>query len=234
MRWPFYFFMLPVFFACRQVQTIRPRQSAIVEAVYASGKIVADGEYTAYALNGGTITKKCVKDGMVVKKGQILYEIEAEVPAARADAARSTYLNVQNNLSSQSRILNDAKLSLQSAQAKYRNDSLQYHRLQSLFEKGIGMRSTVDNAYTAYLVSRNSERAVAEKYNATVNDLQVSLQNARSGFTAAQADLRNASIRSNVNGTVYQTWKEAGEAVRPNEAVALIGSSEKRIIRLAV
>jgi HlyD family secretion protein len=234
MRLLYCIFFITSFVACKQVATTQPQRKNIVEAVYASGKIVANNEYYVYALGSGTIAKKLVKEGDMVKKGQVLFMINSSVPAARMEAAQSNYENIQNNLSSGSGLLNDLQLQVQSAGAKFENDSLQYVRLQALFEQGIGMRSAVDNAYTAYRVSRNQKRAAEEKYRSARNELKVSLQNARSQLVGADFELRNNSIRSESDGMVYQTLKEAGEAVRPTEIVALIGSANGRIIRLAV
>jgi HlyD family secretion protein len=60
------------------------------------------------------------------------------------------------------------------------------------------------------------------------------LQNAKSQAASAQNDLNNYFIRAEANGTVFQTFKEAGEAVRANEVVAILGETNNRIIRLAV
>ncbi len=132
--------------SCRHENIIHPYKKDIVETVYASGKIFSGNEYNAYALSSGTIIKKMVKEGDTVTRGQILYVIKYDGPAARLDAARSSYNNAQSNLSRQSRILNDLRLSMQNAETRFANDSLQYIRLKRLMEQGIGMQSNLDNA----------------------------------------------------------------------------------------
>jgi multidrug efflux pump subunit AcrA (membrane-fusion protein) len=80
---------LLILFGCKSSSTIHPVKKDIVETVYASGKIMADSEYTIYALNPGTVIKKLAKEGDSVKKGQILYTINNTAPAAKVDAANS-------------------------------------------------------------------------------------------------------------------------------------------------
>lgn len=234
MRLLYFLILVSVFISCKQAATVLPKRKNIVEAVYASGKILSENEYYAYALNGGYIVKKIVKDGDIVKKGQILYVINSDVPSSNVDAARSGYENVKISLSTRSAVLNDLRLTWESVQLKFKNDSLQYNRLKNLFEQGIGTQSALDNAHTNFLVSLNQVKSAEARYFSTVNDLEVSYQNAKSKLANAEADLRNTYIKSELDGAVYQTLKEAGEAVRPNDPVALIGAAEKRIIKLAV
>jgi len=220
--------------SCTQHNIIHPQKKDIVETVYASGKIISSNEYNVYSLSSGTVIKKLIKEGDTVDKDEILYVIKNDAPAARFEAARSNYENAKANLSTNSRILNDLKLAMQSAETRFINDSLQYIRLKDLLQQGIGTQSNVDAAYTNYVVSRNQQKSAEEKYFSTLNDLKVALHNAESQLADAQTNLNNYFIRSQANGTVFQTYKEVGESVKPNDIMALLGETSQRIIKLAV
>ncbi|MBS1596973.1 MAG: HlyD family efflux transporter periplasmic adaptor subunit [Bacteroidetes bacterium] len=220
--------------SCKHETTIHPERKNIVETVYASGKITAENEYSLFALSNGTVVKKLVKEGDTVKKGQVIYIINNDAPAAKLDAARSNFENAQSNISDQSRVLKDLKLSMQSAETRYENDSLQYIRLKKLLDQGIGTQNNLDNARATALISENQKKSAEEKYYSTLNDLHVNYQNAKSQLTGAKTDLDNYFIRAEENGLVFQTMKEQGEAVKLNEAVALLGETKSRLIRLAV
>src|SRR6266496_951735 len=226
--------LLLLLFSCHQSNTIHPQKKDIVETVYASGKIISNNEYNVYALSSGTVIKKLVKEGDMVSKDEILYVIKNDAPAARFEAARSNYENAKANLSSQSRILNDLKLAMQSTEVKFNNDSLQYFRLKNLLLQDIGTQSNLDAAHTNFIVSKNQQKSAEEKYYSAINDLKVALHNAESQLANAQTDLNNYFIRSEANGTVFQTYKEVGESVKPNDLVALLGETLQRIIKLAV
>ena len=219
---------------CSNKNIVHPQRKNIIETVYASGKIMADSEYTVFALNPGTVIKKLVKEGDRVKKGQVLYIINNTAPAAKLDAANIAYQNARQNLSANSRILSDLKLSMQNADIKFTNDSLQYMRLKTLWAQNIGTKSALDNAEVQYRTSLNEKRSTREKYYSTVNDLNVSLKNAESQLAGAQNDLSNYIIRAESQGTVYQMMKEKGEAVKANDQLVLLGKSSERIIRLSV
>ncbi|MCX6291182.1 MAG: efflux RND transporter periplasmic adaptor subunit [Bacteroidetes bacterium] len=230
----FFSFIILLSACSRSGETVKPEKKDIIETVYASGKIISEKEYYLFALSNGTVKEKLVKDGDTVIKGQSIYVIRNEAPAARLDAARSSFENAESNLSPRSRVLNDLELSRQNADVKFRNDSLQYFRLKNLYDQNAASKNNVDNAFTNYTISKNQKKSAEEKYQVALNELNVVLHNAKSQMASAQTDLDNYFIRSENNGTVFQTFKEAGESVRMNEVVALLGETSGRIIKLSV
>ncbi len=219
---------------CSDNPVVFPERKDIIETIYASGKIVSENEYKLSSLSNGTIIQKLVKDGDTVKKGQLLYIIGNEAARDRYNAALKNFHTVTGNLSSRSPLLNDLKISLQSAMVKCANDSIIYHRYKALWTQNIGTKNNLDNVYTNYLLSLNQRTIAEQKYYAAENDLEVAHSNARSQLTAANKDLHEYFIRSDRNGVVYQTYKEAGETVLPNEVVALVGGHGNQLIRLSV
>lgn len=121
-----------------------------------------------------------------------------------------------------------------SAQVKFSNDSIQYMRLKNLLVQQAVAKSTVDNAYTNYVISENQKKSAEEKYFLAKHDLKVAVQAAKGQLAGAQNELDNHFIKSDAVGMVFQTYKEKGEAVKPGEPVAMLGKSSERIIKLAV
>ncbi len=230
----FPFLLLTIGFACKQVKTIHPQKKDIVETVYASGKIIADSEYSVYALSAGTITKKFIKEGDSVIANQLLFLLKHDAQNDRVEAAQNAYTIAKANVSEQSSILNDLKIAVETAGTKASNDSLQYFRLLNLWKENIGTKSALDIAHNTYLISQNQKKSAIEKYHATQNDLKVALNNLQSQLSTAQNDLDNYSIKSINAGTIYKTYKEEGEAVKVNDLVAMIGKTNQRIIKLAI
>lgn len=219
---------------CDKTPVIFAEKKDLIETVYASGKIISENEYKLSSLSNGTIVKKLVKDGDTVKKGQLLYIISNEAARDRHSAALKNFHTISKNLSSQSPLLRDLKLSLQNAIVKCANDSVIYHRYKALWEQHIGTRNNLDNVYTSYQISLNQRTIAEQKYYAARNDLEVSHSNARSQVSEANKDLQECLIRSDRDGVIYQTYKEEGETVFPNEVLALGGGPGNQVIRLAV
>ena len=218
----------------KEEEKIHPVRKNIVETVYASGKIMPENEYRVFALSSGTVKEKLVNEGTPVAAGTVLYKISNDAPQARLDAARTSLQNSQSNLSPDSRILADLKLAMETAAAKLRYDSSNYVRTKNLYNQDATSKSTVENAFTAYTISLIQKKSAEEKYYAAKNDLNLALQNAKSQMAAAQTDYDNYFIKSESKGFVFQLMKEAGEAVRPGEMVALLGDEQGRVIRLSV
>ncbi len=220
--------------SCNRPQKVYLQRKDIIETVYASGKIIPFNEYSCYAQGNGTIIRKFVKDGETVRKGQLLYMIRNDGVTARYQAALDNYRNTAVNVSPGSPLLRDLELSLQSADLRLKNDSLNYFRWKALWDQGIGTRSNLDNAFTNYQVSANLRKSASEKYQSAVNDLQVSKSAARGQAETVRKELNDYSITAERDGVVWQTLKESGEGVRANEVVALLGDSGRPLIRLAV
>ena len=221
-------------YSCSNNKTVHPQHKNIVETVYASGKIMADSEYTVYALNSGTVVKKLFKEGDKVNSGQVLYVINNVATAAKLLASQVAYNTSAQNLRPNSSILNDQRIAMENAAIKFSNDSLQYMRLKNLWAQNIGTKSGLDNALANYQTSLNLKQSTKERYASTQTDLRVSYQNAKSQLANSQNDYSNYFIKALGSGTVYQMLKEAGEAVKANEAVAMLGKSSQRLIKLAV
>lgn len=220
--------------SCGKRSYIYPERKDIIETVYASGKVVAEAEYQQYSLSNGTIVKKLVKDGDTVKKGQLLYVIRNEAASARLEAAEKNYSIIEGNLSGRSPVLADLQLAYENAVIKLRNDSITYHRWKNLWDKNVGSKVNLDNVYTTYQVSINQKKIAEQKYYSARNEIQQSYNNAKSQLKTAQDDLKEHYITSSLNGIVYQTFKEEGEAVRSNEVVGLVGGNMNHRLRLFV
>src|SRR5579872_4327974 len=107
-----------LFIGCGGNTIIHPERKNIIETVYASGKIMADSEYTVYALNPGTVIKKLVNEGDHIEKNQVIYVINNSAPAAKLDAANMAYDKAKEDLSKNSRVLADLKIAMQNADIK--------------------------------------------------------------------------------------------------------------------
>jgi len=219
---------------CQNHPAIHATRKHMIEAVYASGRIIPVNEYSQSALCTGTIARKLVKDGDTVKKGQLLYLVNNISADEKAAAAAKNYTIAEQNLSPRSPHLADLALALQNTQIRYAGDSLTYHRWKTLWADNIGTRNNLDNCFNNLQVSLNEKKMAEQRYLSALNDLQVSRNNARSLAADAQKALNDYSIRSDRDGVVYQTFKESGESVRSNEVVALLGEQGQPLIRLAV
>lgn len=220
--------------ACNRQQTVKPQQKGITEAVYASGFIVPKEEYKIYSLADGYITERYLQEGDDVKAGQAIFRIQSDAQGAKADAAGEAYRLAAQNLGENSPVLTDLKLTITNAQIKFTNDSANYARYKNLLAAGAITKADFDKAELSYNMSANDLSAAKQRYTKMRDQLKVEARNASSNLSAAGQDLSNFIIKSLIDGTVFEVYKEPGEAVRRNDAVAMVGDKNARVIELSV
>lgn len=226
--------VLFVVFKKNKVETVKPEHKAITEAVYASGFLVPRNEYKVYALSDGYIVAKSKEGGDEVKNGEEIYKVQNDAVSSKLGASLSALELAKLNASENSPVLLDLKNKIKSAEAKYKNDSLNYTRYKNMFDAKAVTQAQYDQAALAFEVSSNDLKSVKENYKRTKDQLQVELKNAESMLAASNLDYGNYSIRSVMDGVVYETYKDLGEAVRRTELVALVGEKGAKILELSV
>ena len=215
-------------------EEIHPEYKQITEAVYASGYIMPQQEYQVFSLAEGYLGKKLVAEGAEVTEGEPLFIIEGEQQDIRYNNAASVYEVAKQNYGSSSPALNEARSAMDATAIRMHNDSVNYIRYKNLWENNATSKMAFDNAELAYKTSQNEYKMRVQQYERLKNQLYVELQNAQSQLDLAQEDKNNYVLKSNVNGMVYQTYKEEGELVRRGEPLALLGQKDKVYLQLTV
>lgn len=124
----------------------------------------------------------------VVKRGQVIAQIDPSLYKAKVEQARSNYRLALANVTKAQANLADA-----------RND---YQRYKSLWEQNLVARDELDNAYTRY----ESSRAELQAAQAQVAQAAAVLQ-------SAETDLRYTTIVSPVDGVVVSRAVDVGQTV---------------------
>lgn len=171
-----------------EVETAKADEITIVETVSATGKIQPEIEVKISSEVSGEIIDLPVKEGQVVKKGQLLVKINP-------DLYTSGYNRTISNLSG-------TKAGLSQADASYKEAKASYDRSKTLYDKGIISRSEWDKAVAAF------ESAKANKESAYYN-----VQSANATVREAKDNLGRTTIYSPADGTISSLGVELGERV---------------------
>ncbi|HCN82074.1 MAG TPA: efflux RND transporter periplasmic adaptor subunit, partial [Sphingobacteriaceae bacterium] len=126
-----------------KVATEKVEQRTIVETVSASGKVQPEVEVKLSSEVSGEITELPVKEGDVVKKGQLLIKI-------RPDILMSGYNRVVASLNSQKASLAGTQQQLKQAEANFKNTEAKYKRSAELFKQKVISASEFDAAQAEY------------------------------------------------------------------------------------
>lgn len=171
-----------------EIETAKADEITIVETVSATGKIQPEIEVKISSEVSGEIIDLPVKEGQVVKKGQLLVRINP-------DLYTSGYNRTISNLSG-------TKAGLSQADASFKEAKASYDRSKALYEKGIISRSDWDKAVAAFEVAK------ANKESAYFN-----VQSASATVKEAKDNLGRTTIYAPADGTISSLGVELGERV---------------------
>ena len=172
----------------KQIETSKVDEITIIETVSATGKIQPEIEVKISSEVSGEIIALPIKEGQVVKKGDLLVKINP-------DLYTSGYNRTVSNLSG-------TKAGLSQADATFKEAKASYDRSKTLFDKGIISRSDWDKAIAAF------EGAKANKESAYYN-----VQSANATVKEAKDNLGRTTIYAPADGTISSLGVELGERV---------------------
>jgi HlyD family secretion protein len=172
----------------KEVEITTVAASTIVETVSATGKIQPEIEVKISSEVSGEIISLPVKEGQVVKKGDLLVKINP-------DLYTSGYNRSVSNLAG-------TKAGLSQADAQFDEAKASYERNKVLFKKGIISKSDWDKSISSFEVSK------AAKQTAYFN-----VQSASASVNEARDNLGRTTIYAPADGTISVLNVELGERV---------------------
>jgi HlyD family secretion protein len=179
----------------KEVETAKVMSSTIVETVSATGKIQPEIEVKISPEVSGEIILLNVKEGQVVKKGDLLVKINP-------DLYTSSYNRSVSNLSG-------SKAGLTQSEASFKEAKANYERNKTLYEKGVISRSDWDKAIASFEVAK-----------ATKQNSYYSVQSASASVSEARDNLGRTTIYSPADGTISVLNVELGERVLGTQQMA--------------
>ena len=179
----------------KEVEVSKVIASTIVETVSATGKIQPEIEVKLSSMVSGEIIALNVKEGQVVKKGDLLVKINPDLYTSGLDRS------VAN--------LSGTKAGLTQSEASYKEAKASYDRNKTLYDKGVISKSDWDKAISTYEVAK------ATRQNAYYN-----VQSASASVTEARDNLGRTLIYAPAAGTISVLNVELGERVLGTQQMA--------------
>ena len=206
----------------------------LMEAVYASGFVVADNEYEITAQVEGYLVEILVKEGATIKKEQPLFVIESQQQNARFAIAQETYKLAVENEHKGSPVIGELEASLASAQSKMKFDSINSLRYDNLIRQKVSTQIEVDRMKLAYENSRNDYRLQFNRLRKTRNQLRTDYENARRQLDISKEESGRYVVKSKIDGLLLSTTKEKNEMIRRGEVIGRAGDAQSFYLKLAV
>ena len=127
-----------------EVETAKADEITIIETVSATGKIQPEIDVKIASQVSGEIVSLPIKEGQVVKKGDLLVKINPDLYTSGVSRSVSNYAGTKSGLAQADASFNEAKAN--------------YERNKILFEKGIISRSDWDKTIATFEVAKASKQ----------------------------------------------------------------------------
>ncbi len=170
------------------VTTDKAFRTNITQVVTATGKIQPEVEVKIAPEVSGEIIEMPVKEGQVVRRGQLLMRIKPDSYRAQVE--------------SQQAVLNGARAASVRNRAELQQAETEYRRIQKLFDQGLTSSSARDTAKTSY-----------DGAKAALEGALFQIQQAEGALRQINEALSKTVIYSPTDGTISSLTSRVGERV---------------------
>ncbi|WP_423149546.1 efflux RND transporter periplasmic adaptor subunit [Rubrolithibacter danxiaensis] len=185
-----------------EVVTEKVEKRTIIETVSASGKVQPEVEVKLSSEVSGEIVELLVKEGEVVKKGQLLCKV-------KPDILQSGYNRAVASLNSQKAALSGAQQQLKQAEANFKNTEASFKRSSELYKQKVISAAEFDAAKAEYY----SAKANLESVRQNVIGAKYGIDQSEAVVKEAADNLSRTTIYAPVDGVVSKLSVELGERV---------------------
>ena len=229
-------FLLSVFIfltlSCtKKKESITPEVKSITESVYASGFIKSKKQSEVYSRFIVIIKTIFVTEGMQVKKGDPIFQLDNKDLKIATENARLASATADYKLNADK--LQDAGKAIDMATKKLTNDSLLYHRQKNLWSNNIGSKVELEQRELSFENAKVDLARASTNYQDLKRQLKLLSDQSKNNLEIAKLMEDDFIIRSEVDGVVYKVNKEEGELTNGIEPEAIIGTDEF-IIELSI
>jgi HlyD family secretion protein len=198
------------------VQTGKVGKQDLVSQVTASGEIRPKTYTNVLAEGFGKITEIYVKEGDVVKRGDVLLQLENIQPTADVEAQRASLSSQEAGVKSAEANYRSAQAEVNRARAENERAKFDWERGQQLYEAELISKQEYDARKATYDASVAALDAANARLQVTRAELERSrsiLEQTRAVLTRARDVLRKTTITAPISGVVTYIAVRVGENV---------------------
>jgi HlyD family secretion protein len=185
-----------------EVEKAKVQKRTIVETVSANGKIQPEVEVKISSDVSGEVVELNVKEGDMVKKGDVLCRINPDIYETAMErmvaAVNTAKANLANTLARHEQV-----------KSKFSNDSISFIRTKKLYDQGVISQSEYELQKTNYDNSKNEVNASYQNIKAA----EYNVNSAVASLSEANKNLGKTTIIAPVNGRIIKLGIEKGERV---------------------
>lgn len=218
----------------KPVTTTAVVRGSAIDAVYATATVEALDRVTVKAKVAGSVLDLKVREGDVVKKGDLLATIDSPTLKYQLDRGRADQWAASQQASTSSPQIAVVEAQARMTEASLKNAREELERVQKLVASGATAQAELDRATNNVALLE----AQLASQRAQARALRIDLSAKSSGTNAAvselAAKLADAEVRAPIDGVVLSRLVDPGELVPTNGALFRIGDVRKLVLECSV
>ena len=202
----------------------------LAKSVVATGKVTPITKVEIKSKASGIVKKLYVEYGDIVKKGQLLAQLDKDEIQAQVDQSRAALQAAEANLASSQADYQRAKVDAEGPDVPLLKR--QYDRAVEMAKDGVVSASALDDAdrnYQMALNKQNVAKAQVTVLNAKIAQSQAELARDRANLKQLEEQLSYTDVVSPIDGIVLSRDVEVGDAV---SSILVLGSSATLVMTL--
>ena len=194
-----------------KVALAEPVKKHFVERIPVQGTVLPVEWASLSAKTSGTLDSLVVDEGSVVKKGDILFEIDKK-------NLRNLVTVAENELAVCSSELASARINAQLAEIKLRKAEWDFKRAETLHKS----QAISQDSYETYDVAKKSAESEYSKATAQVAVAQAQEKKQSNNLDIARKNLADSIIKAPFDGVITETFVEQGEFMQQGKVILKI------------
>jgi RND family efflux transporter MFP subunit len=221
--------------AARKVRTAKVEQMPVGETVTVNGTLAAYDQTTVSVKVPGRIKTVSVDLGTVVKRGQMIAQIEPDDYKLRVEQSTAALAQARARLGltpegSDDKVDPEQTATVRQARAVLNQASFERDRAAKLVQQGVVSRAEYDSADAAYKVAQGRYQDALEE----IRNRQGMLAQRRSELSLAKQQLADTSVYAPLDGIVQEKRTSVGEYLAAGAPVVNIVKMDPLRLRAEV
>lgn len=228
-------FLLLVLVGCKPgPEETSPARQDIIQAVYASGKVVPVNSYTVFGRLPGYVSAIHVKAGDTVKTGDLLLEIRNEQNEWSISSLEEQVRLARENADPSGAYLSALAEEVNAQSSRWKLDSMSLARTQNLYDNNASSRQRLDQAVSQAEISRSAWMKANENYNQAKLRTSVEYQNLTHQLSSLESNRDDYRLLAAVGGRIYDVFPKIGSLVGNQTPLIEIGDANRFEAELSI
>jgi len=189
------------------------KELPLVKAIYATGYIKAHNEVEVKSRVAGYVVRVYKDVGDIVKKGELLAELENKPLERKIEEIRTEFENLREKLLPQSYFIKSFKEKIAAKRERIEELKYRLQRRKKLYEKGLISKEEIFNLEKQYNAQLRELSALELEFKEKVKEIKRKIKVLKATLNRLKEELEQYKIKSPISGVILKRDVEIGDYV---------------------